>query len=152
MAATEDTAQLSIFRSHQFHAQAFPVAPRCRIALLPLVPDRVRCLLAQSRIGPFGAKTAPCACARRPRCTAMRAARAWHGACGCLRDDYARSRHLYADTIDGFAKIAEKKLESLRRHPGGFFVSSMLAGAYVGMGIILIFTLGNQVPPEFQKL
>ena len=59
---------------------------------------------------------------------------------------------MYADTIDGFAKIAEKKLESLRSHPGGFFVSSMLAGAYVGIGIILIFTLGSQVPPEFQKL
>jgi nitrite transporter NirC len=28
----------------------------------------------------------------------------------------------------------------------------MLAGAYVGMGILLIFTLGNQVPVEFQKL
>ncbi|HET7767099.1 MAG TPA: nitrite transporter NirC [Burkholderiales bacterium] len=59
---------------------------------------------------------------------------------------------MYADTIDGFAKVAEKKLESLRRNPGGFFVSSMLAGAYVGMGIILIFTLGSQVPAEFQKL
>jgi len=28
----------------------------------------------------------------------------------------------------------------------------MLAGAYVGIGIILIFTLCSQVPPEFQKL
>jgi nitrite transporter NirC len=59
---------------------------------------------------------------------------------------------MYAETIDGFTQIAEKKLAALRRHPGGFFVSSMLAGAYVGMGILLIFTLGNQVPPEFQKL
>lgn len=59
---------------------------------------------------------------------------------------------MYAETIEGFVKIAEKKLEALRRHPGGFFVSSMLAGAYVGVGIILIFTLGSQVPPEFQKL
>lgn len=59
---------------------------------------------------------------------------------------------MYADTIEGFAKVAEKKLAALRRSPGGFFVSSMLAGAYVGMGIILIFTLGNQAPAEFQKL
>ncbi|HKW37032.1 MAG TPA: formate/nitrite transporter family protein [Burkholderiales bacterium] len=59
---------------------------------------------------------------------------------------------MYAETIDGFAKAAERKLESLRRNPGGFLVSSMLAGAYIGMGIILIFTLGNQAPPEFQKL
>lgn len=59
---------------------------------------------------------------------------------------------MYADTIDGFSKVAEKKLAALRRSPGGFFVASMLAGAYVGLGIILIFTLGAQVPPEVQKL
>ncbi|HEY2336487.1 MAG TPA: formate/nitrite transporter family protein [Burkholderiales bacterium] len=59
---------------------------------------------------------------------------------------------MYADTIEGFTKAAEKKLAALRQHPGGFFVSSMMAGAYVGIGIILIFTLGSQVPPEFQKL
>src|SRR5437016_14615567 len=39
---------------------------------------------------------------------------------------------MYADTIEGFAKVAEKKLAALRQSPGGFFVSSMLAGAYVG--------------------
>jgi nitrite transporter len=59
---------------------------------------------------------------------------------------------MYADTIDGFIKAADKKLAALRQHPGGFFVSSMMAGAYVGVGILLIFTLGAQVPPEFQKL
>lgn len=59
---------------------------------------------------------------------------------------------MYTETIDAFAKLAEKKLAALRRSPGGFFVSSMLAGAYVGMGIILIFILGNQAPVEFQKL
>src|SRR5438874_2290513 len=59
---------------------------------------------------------------------------------------------MYADTIEGFAKIAEKKLAALRQSPGGFFVSSMLAGAYVGMGIILIFVLGNQAPVEVRKL
>ena len=59
---------------------------------------------------------------------------------------------MYTDTIDGFAKLAEKKLAALRSAPGGFFVSSMLAGAYVGMGIILIFILGNQAPVEFRKL
>ena len=59
---------------------------------------------------------------------------------------------MYTQTIDGFSKAAEIKLAALQRTPGGFFVSSMLAGAYVGMGILLIFTLGAQVPPEFQKL
>jgi nitrite transporter NirC len=59
---------------------------------------------------------------------------------------------MYADTIEGFCKVAEKKLAALRRAPGGFFVASMLAGAYVGLGIILIFTLGSQVPAEAQKI
>lgn len=59
---------------------------------------------------------------------------------------------MYADTIDGFAELAEKKLAFLRQSPGGFFVASMLAGAYVGLGIILIFTLGADVPPEVRKL
>ncbi len=59
---------------------------------------------------------------------------------------------MYEQTIEGFSKVAEKKLAALRRSPAGFFVASMLAGAYVGLGIILIFTLGTQVPPEWQKL
>ncbi len=59
---------------------------------------------------------------------------------------------MYSNTIETFAKLAESKTAALRRSPGGFLVAAMLAGAYVGMGIILIFTLGNQAPPEFQKL
>src|SRR5262249_18281025 len=59
---------------------------------------------------------------------------------------------MYAETIEGFAKVAEKKPAAMRRAPGGFFVASMLAGAYVGLGIILIFTLGAQVPAEVRKL
>lgn len=59
---------------------------------------------------------------------------------------------MYAETTEGLARLAEKKLAALRSSPGGFFVASMLAGAYVGMGILLIFVLGSQVPPEFQKL
>src|SRR5256714_13509692 len=59
---------------------------------------------------------------------------------------------MYAETIEGFSRVAEKKLAALKRSPGGFFVASMLAGAYVGLGIILIFTLGSQVPPEAQEL
>lgn len=59
---------------------------------------------------------------------------------------------MYSNTIDTFARLAEMKIAALRRSPGGFLVAAMLAGAYVGMGIILIFTLGNQAPAEFQKL
>ena len=59
---------------------------------------------------------------------------------------------MYADTIEAFVRVAEKKLAFMRQSPGGFFVASMLAGAYVGLGIILIFILGAEVPPEFRKL
>ena len=59
---------------------------------------------------------------------------------------------MYVETIESFSKTADRKLAALRKSPGGFFVASMLAGAYVGLGIILIFILGSQVPAEAQKL
>jgi nitrite transporter NirC len=59
---------------------------------------------------------------------------------------------MYAETIDAFIKTAERKIAAMRESPLGFFVASMLAGAYVGIGIILIFSIGNQTPPQFQKL
>ena len=43
---------------------------------------------------------------------------------------------MYSETIEGFTKLAERKITALRASPGGFFVASMLAGAYVGIGII----------------
>lgn len=59
---------------------------------------------------------------------------------------------MYSATIDAFVNLAEKKIAFMRQSPAGFFVASMLAGAYVGLGIILIFTLGADIPPEFRKL
>src|ERR1043165_6497112 len=48
-------------------------------------------------------------------------------------------RSMYAETIDAFIKTAERQIAAMRESPLGFFVASMLAGAYVGIGIILIF-------------
>ena len=59
---------------------------------------------------------------------------------------------MYAETIESFTRMAERKVAAMRASPVGFFVAAMLAGAYVGLGIILIFTLGSQVPAPFQKL
>ena len=59
---------------------------------------------------------------------------------------------MYDDTIDGFVKAANAKLDLLRRAPHGFFVGCMLAGAYIGLGIILIFSLGSHVPPDLRPL
>lgn len=59
---------------------------------------------------------------------------------------------MYDDTINGFVRAADAKLHQLRGNPQGFFVASMLAGAYIGLGIILIFSLGSFVPPAFRPL
>lgn len=59
---------------------------------------------------------------------------------------------MYNETIEGFAKLADRKIAALRKSPSAFFISAMLAGAYVGMGIILIFILGGQAPIEVRKL
>ena len=39
----------------------------------------------------------------------------------------------------------------MRNAPAGFFVASMLAGAYVGLGILLIFTLAPKCRTELQQ-
>ena len=59
---------------------------------------------------------------------------------------------MYLDTLDNFAGVAEKKANLLKSSPSSFFVGSMMAGAYVGLGIILIFTLGAFVDPSIRKL
>lgn len=51
-----------------------------------------------------------------------------------------------------FAEIAVQKVEYSKRNPVGYLILSMMAGAYVGVGIALILTLGNDVDPSSQKL
>ncbi len=51
-----------------------------------------------------------------------------------------------------FANIAIKKIDYARRNPLGFFILTMMAGAYVGIGVTLILTLGNDADPATQKL
>ncbi|THD44414.1 MAG: nitrite transporter NirC [Bradyrhizobium sp.] len=59
---------------------------------------------------------------------------------------------MFAKTLDDFAAIAAAKATYSRDKPIAFFVSSMMAGAYVGIGIILIFTLGQQIEPALRSL
>ena len=59
---------------------------------------------------------------------------------------------MYMDTVDHFARVAEKKAGLLKNNPTSFFIGSMMAGAYVGLGVILIFTLGAFVDPSVRKL
>ncbi len=59
---------------------------------------------------------------------------------------------MYRETIDSLQAMTALKLLLLQRSPGAFFVSAMLAGAYVGVGILLIFILGEDVPGAWRKL
>jgi len=59
---------------------------------------------------------------------------------------------MYADTIEQFTKTAVAKSATLRRLPHAFFVSAMMAGAYVGLGIILIFSIGSDLDPTLRPL
>jgi nitrite transporter NirC len=59
---------------------------------------------------------------------------------------------MFIETVDLFAKTAVAKAEFLRRSPLGFAISSMMAGAYVGLGIILIFAVGNAVEPDIRPI
>jgi nitrite transporter len=59
---------------------------------------------------------------------------------------------MFLETVDSFAKAAAAKAAYLKRSPGGFFISSMMAGAYVGLGIILIFSVGSNLDPGVRPL
>ncbi|MGO8798367.1 MAG: formate/nitrite transporter family protein [Roseiarcus sp.] len=59
---------------------------------------------------------------------------------------------MFAKTLDNFAAVAAEKAAYSRESPLAFFVSSMMAGAYVGIGIILIFGLGQQIEPALRSL
>lgn len=57
-----------------------------------------------------------------------------------------------ADTVAAFARTAEEKRMFLRRNPLGFGVAAMMAGAYVGMGILLVFSIGQTIDPSVRAL
>jgi len=59
---------------------------------------------------------------------------------------------MYKDTTSELVALAERKLWFLKHNPLGFSISTMMAGAYVGIGIILIMTLGNDAPTASRNL
>lgn len=61
---------------------------------------------------------------------------------------------MYAETIERFAQGAKDKSDYLKRSVFKYFLLSMMAGIYVGFGIILIFSIGAPVsalPSPFLK-
>ena len=59
---------------------------------------------------------------------------------------------MFLETVDQFAATAAAKSAFLKRAPLGFWISAMMAGAYVGLGIILIFSIGSDVDPAYRGL
>ncbi|MEP4194392.1 MAG: formate/nitrite transporter family protein [Aliishimia sp.] len=58
----------------------------------------------------------------------------------------------YSATIDIFAKAAEDKAAHLRRDPLAFGILAAMAGAYVGLGILLIFSVGQGVDASIRPI
>ncbi|MCF7980388.1 MAG: formate/nitrite transporter family protein [Pseudomonadales bacterium] len=56
------------------------------------------------------------------------------------------------ETINHFAAMAAKKVQFFRTHPFGFTIGAVMAGLYVGLGIILMLSVGGTVDPAYQKL
>lgn len=59
---------------------------------------------------------------------------------------------MYTDTIKKCSNNAARIVKLADNNPLGFWISSAMAGAYVGIGIILIFTFGNLVDPSIRPL
>src|SRR6476646_9431751 len=55
---------------------------------------------------------------------------------------------MYTETINALGEQAAAKLAAQKRSLLGHFVRSMLAGAYVGAAIFLIFTVGGSLAKE----
>lgn len=52
---------------------------------------------------------------------------------------------MYRDDVEAVGQAARGKVNLLTNNPLGYFLSSALAGAYIGFGILLIFTIGGQL-------
>lgn len=50
---------------------------------------------------------------------------------------------MYNEELNAVMQAARSKTSFLRKNPVGYFVSSILAGAFIGFGILLIFTIGG---------
>ena len=59
---------------------------------------------------------------------------------------------MYFAYINKFTEQVVIKSALLTERPMAMLIGGMLAGAYVGIGIILIMTIGNEVPATWQKL
>ena len=58
---------------------------------------------------------------------------------------------MYHVTLDKFSILARQKTDLLQKRPSAFALGALMGGAYIGIGIILILSLGESVDPSWQK-
>lgn len=56
------------------------------------------------------------------------------------------------DSVVTFSDLSLAKIQYLRQNPLGFYIASLMAGAYVGLGILLIFSVGQTADPSVRNL
>ena len=59
---------------------------------------------------------------------------------------------MYSNTINYFAKLAKAKTAFLKSNPLAFFIGALMAGAYLSIGIALVFTIAGQLDPSIRPL
>src|SRR5262245_26181742 len=65
---------------------------------------------------------------------------------------FGERQPLYRKAIKQYADVAASKTHALRTNPVGFLIASAMAGAYVGIGILLIFSIGQTIDPALRGL
>ena len=50
---------------------------------------------------------------------------------------------MFEEEFAAAAAAARAKAAFLKRNPAGYFLASMLAGAFIGFGVLLAFTIGG---------
>ncbi|WP_434084447.1 formate/nitrite transporter family protein [Lacrimispora xylanisolvens] len=55
---------------------------------------------------------------------------------------------MFQEEYSMLAKAAENKSKFLKKNPVGYWVAAMLAGIYVGFGILLIFSAGGMISSQ----
>jgi nitrite transporter NirC len=58
----------------------------------------------------------------------------------------------YTQTCEHFANLGQSKVAALKRSPLGFGVGALLAGAYIGIALILALTCSAGLPPGVRPL
>ena len=52
---------------------------------------------------------------------------------------------MFREEIAAVANCAATKLKLLKTNPAGYFLMSMFGGIFIGLGVLLSFTIGGQL-------